>query len=133
MLGDLGSASPVGGIYICTYCPPEHKVPLPGKVRLNNNNEKYIAMAWELGMLLLYFFISTPGQVYTYNKFVWNRVSTSNNAEADELRDILEEFFGPDIGGLLDRDLLMRRSFTRPLYPPPGPLPATANRAWIAP
>ena len=130
MLGDLGSAVPAGNpanIYVSTYIAPEFRMQAGGNFRLLNDNQKYAYLSWQLGMLILYFFLPDVAAQNNYNRFTWNNVIHSTDADALALRTRLRYFFGPTIGNLVHPDPLQRTDINNPIYPSPDPLPVIPN------
>ena len=130
MLGDLGSAVPAGNpanIYVSTYIAPEFRMQAGGNFRLQNDNQKYAYLSWQLGMLILYFFLPDVAAQNNYNRFTWMNVIHSTDAHALGLRTRLSYFFGPTIGNLVHPDPLQRTDINNPIYPPPDPLPVIPN------
>jgi serine/threonine protein kinase len=130
MLGDLGSAVPSGHPpeYISTYVAPEYKMsPSPGRFHLINDNAKYSYLSWQVGMLILFFFLPDVASQYNYSRFYWGNVMTSTDAQAMHLRTMLSYFFGPTIGNLVHPDPALRTDIRNPIYPSPDAMPVIPN------
>jgi|688.fasta_scaffold14203_6 serine/threonine protein kinase len=109
MLGDIGSAIPNDrGNYISTFPPIDIK---RGAFRLDTNEEKESTMAWQLGILILTFFIGNTEQ---YRNLGHDRIRFVGKDDLEKINKLFYSKFG-EISTLLERNPKKRRSIFEPL------------------
>lgn len=120
LLGDLGSAvMDEDDCYKSTYPPFEYRHKR-GMFKLNTEDKKDKAMAWELGILLLLcnFVCNRHNRRYidVYpEKLSWIYSKKFTESYFIMLQGILENLYGKDISNLLNTDPKSRRSVFLPL------------------
>jgi|688.fasta_scaffold07629_6 serine/threonine protein kinase len=113
ILGDLGSAVPNSEhkLYLSTY-PPIEFSDKNGYLTFSTNQEKESAMAWQIGVLLLFF---VAGNRYEYNMLCFNNIQYISESQMISLYTIMVRMYGADIANLLNTNVALRRSIYLPL------------------
>lgn len=110
-LGDLGSALVDQGTYISTYPPYEYMYDT-GNIQLRNTFDKETAMAWELGVIMLFF---VAPDLPEFSLLEYDKLHTLTTEAYHVLYNAMMSWYGASIALLLHTNPYYRRSIRQSL------------------